>query len=34
MDQAAIDAVVYYAASFFLLGMSVGLITKMILPGN
>lgn len=30
MDQAAIDAVVYWAGYFFLVGFAVGLIVKLL----
>lgn len=33
MDQAAIDALVYFAGRFFLLGFAVGVIVKL-LVGN
>lgn len=32
MDQAAIDALAYYTAIFWLSGFAVGLITKVIQP--
>jgi hypothetical protein len=33
MDQAAIDAIVYYSGRFFLIGFAVGVIVKLFM-GN